>query len=337
MAKKTAMEKGFKKRHRGLKYTLTVLGVLVGAGAGFGVYEYQALQPTTHFNNLKTIGGANSTGNTAGATKEKAGIFNMLLIGSDARPGQKVSHSDSMVLIHVNLNTHQYNMLSIPRDTRVYDPGYGYTKLTSVQYMDQVNHGTKHGIVRAVESISRLTGVPINYYAETNYWGLQDMVNAIGGINMTLPFNVKLTHAWYPQDQGKVFTKGTHFFKGRDVTEVVHERYSLPGTDYGRQRLQEEALIGIAKAILKPANVTKLPKLANTLPKFLIATNMTKSDIMSLALGVKGDFHPHQQIHYRQVKGKSEVLYNDILKAKDDEIVMNPGQLKSVVKNYFTN
>lgn len=339
---RSAYRKTKKRGRKGLKITLLILLIFILGAAGVGAYEYQQLQPKNHFKHLKAVGdtGNNSNAGNGGNSKQvqqKAGVFNVLLIGSDARKGEKASHTDSMVLIHADLNNHTYNMLSIPRDTRVYMKGYGHTKLTSVQYISQVKNGSKQGIIDAVKAISNLTGVPINYYAETNYWGLQDMVNAIGGIKMNVPFKITLTHAWYKQDEGKVITPGTHSFDGKMVTEVVHERYSAPGTDYGRQQLQEAALIGIAKKVMQPQNISRLPALSQSLSKFLTATNMSKEDMASMALGAKGDFHPSKQIHYRQVKGHSEVLYDDILKAKNDQVVLNKGQLKSVIKKYFTN
>ncbi len=118
--------------------------------------------------------------------------------------------------------------------------------------MDQVNHGLQQGTVDAVKAISQLTGVPINYYAETNYDGIQNMVNAVGGITMNLPFPVTINHAWYPQDNGKSFTAGPHFVNGQMAFELTHTRDGLPGTDYGRQRLQEAALVGIAKESHEP-------------------------------------------------------------------------------------
>ncbi|RYL92494.1 LytR family transcriptional regulator [Sporolactobacillus sp. THM7-4] len=321
-----------KKRHRVLRYTLLILAILIIGGVGGGAYELHKLNPKNHFTHLKVIGSP-----SVAKYKEKAGVFNVLLIGSDARKGNSASHTDSMVLIHANMNNHTYNMLSIPRDTRVYMSGYGYTKLTSVQYISQVNHGTRQGIIDAVKSISHLTGVPINYYAETNYWGLQDMVDAIGGIDMNLPFNVTLTHPWYSENKGKTFTAGTHSLNGKMVTELVHERYSLPGTDYGRQQLQQAALIGIAKKMVQPANITKLPALSGSVSKFLVATNMSKEDMVSIGLGAKNDFHPEQQIKYRQVKGRGATMYDDILKANNSQIVLDPAELKDTIKKYFTN
>lgn len=354
MANKTIDDETFrseekKQRHRRvLKYILLVVCLLILGGMSVATYEVHRLNPKNHFKNLKVIGSGSETGKKSSIPekksksplsnyKTKSGTFNVLLIGSDARPGDKASHSDSMLLIHADLNDHTYNILSIPRDTRVYMTGYGYTKLTSVQFISQVHNGTKQGIVDAVKAISNLTGVPINYYAETNNWGLQDMVDAIGGIKMTIPFKVTLTHPWNMADQGMTFQPGVQKLDGKMVSEIVHERDSVPGTDYGRQQLQEEALIGIAKKMMQPSNVTKLPALAKSFSKFLVATNMTTEDMVSIGLSVKSDFHPKQQIHYRQVKGKNEVLYDDILKAKNDQIVLNPNQLQTVIQQYFTN
>ena len=97
-----------------------------------------------------------------------------------------------MMLVHVDLNKNEFHAVSIPRDTRVHLNGYGYTKLTSVQYVMQAKQGAQKGVEAAVGAVSELMGVPINYYVETNYWGFQAMVDAVGGINMNVPFDVKL-------------------------------------------------------------------------------------------------------------------------------------------------
>ncbi|WP_081411915.1 LCP family protein [Alicyclobacillus herbarius] len=324
-------QKPHKKRHV-LRNTLLSIAVILGAAAGVVAWEYNKLKPENHFSNLPVV---TPKGEQQTETNLPSGVFNVLLIGSDQRPGQKASHTDSMVLVHVDLQDHQYNMLSIPRDTRVYMQGYGYTKLTSVQYIAQSTQGTKEGIVQAVAAVSQLTGVPINYYAETNYWGLQDLVNALGGITMTLPFDVRLTHPWYPEDRGKVYTKGVHYMTGKDVAEVVHERDSVPGTDYGRQLLQQAALAGIAKKAMSPSEITHLPTLAKEMSKFLIATNMSTEDFLSLGLAVKSDFNPNTEIHHYQVPGTSQTMYDDILKNYNSQVVLDTNKLHQIMQDHF--
>ncbi|MBM7643980.1 LCP family protein required for cell wall assembly [Scopulibacillus daqui] len=318
-----------KKRRSVLRTSLLVFFALILCATGAGAYGLHKLSPSNHFNHLTAIG------NPDGNYKQKSGVFNILLIGSDARKGDSVGHTDSMILVHADLNNHKYNVMSIPRDTRVYVPGEGYTKLTSVQYISQIKHGPKQGIIDTVKAVSNLTGVPINYYAETNYQGLQNMVDAIGGIEMNVPFNVTFTHPWYKEDKNMTITAGTHQLNGKMATEIVHERDSVPGTDFGRQKMQAQALIAIAKKVMEPANITKLPALADSMSKFLVATNMTTEDMVSIGLGVKNDFHPDKQIHYFQAKGTGQVMYDDVLKANNDEFILDPHQLNDIVQKYF--
>jgi LCP family protein required for cell wall assembly len=340
--KKHSAAKPAKKRGRAkriLGYTGLALAFIICAGGGVGLYEYHQLQPKNYI--TPKTRPVLATG-TKEQSKQGNGTFNMLLLGSDARAtgsstdlSNAASHSDSMILVHIDLNKHQFNMVSIPRDTRVYLAGYGYTKLTSVQYMDQVNHGEKQGIIDTVKAISQLTDVPINYYAETNYSGLQNMVNTVGGITMNLPFPITINHAWYPQDNGKSFTAGPHFVDGRMAFELTHTRDGLPGTDFGRQRLQEAVLVGIAKKIMSPSEVTKLPALSKSLRRYLVATNMPPQLMISIGIGMKGFFNTSQDIHYEQLFGKSEMVYNDVLKACDEEIILPKSEIQMLGKKNF--
>ena len=313
----------------------SILTVFIFAGAGFA-YEYYQLQPKNHFKSVPVVKSANNSKDVAMETVKKLDkpVFNILLIGSDERKGQNIGHSDSMMLVHVDLTKNEFQAVSIPRDTRVHLDGYGYTKLTSVQYIMQAKKGQKQGVEAAVNAVSELTGVPINYYVETNYWGFQSMVDAIGGINMDVPFDVKLTHPWYPENANKVVSTGTHALDGKMVTEIVHERYSLQNGEYGRQQLQEEALKGIAKKALQPSNVTKLPSLIKSIPDYVLATNMSTEDMLSLGMAVK-DFDPTKQLTYHQLRGSGQKLYDDILKANNDQIVLDPKEVKKVFTENF--
>ncbi|MDQ0200731.1 LCP family protein [Neobacillus ginsengisoli] len=305
----------------------TLLGMIIVTVAVLG-FEYNQLQPQNHFKTIPVV----STGKTVTPGKPQqqsnasAPGFNILIMGSDARPGETIGHSDTMMLVHVDLGEKQINAVSIPRDTRVHLDGYGYTKLTSVQYILQANKGPKQGIEAAVQAISELTGVPINYYVETNFEGLQSMVDAMGGIQINVPTDEKINN--------QVINAGTHFFDGQMVLALARERHSVANGDYGRQQLQLETLKGIAKEALSPGNIPKLPSLVNSVSKYMIGTNMSTSDMVSLGLAVK-DIDPNKQLHYEQLQGVGESMYDDILKAKNDEIVIDPQQMKSIIAKYF--
>ncbi|WP_235806393.1 LCP family protein [Liquorilactobacillus vini] len=318
--------RNYRQRHPFRRILILAIFLLI-LGGGWSLWK--RIQPTQHFANLKTISHPKKDYHQA------KGSFNALIIGSDERRGQTSGHTDSMMLVHANLAKHHYTVLSIPRDSRIYMPNLGYTKLTSVQSVYQDKYGSKKGITMAVKTISNYLDVPINYYLETNYWGLRSMVNAIDGITINLPFKVRLTHPWYPKDYDKTFSQGKHQLSGKMITEIVHERDSVPGTDFGRQRLQEAALVGIVNKVTDPANALKIPALAKSMSKFLIATNLKTTDMISIGLAVKGNFDAQKQVHYLQLNGKNEVLYDDILENYNEEIVLNRKRLKKIISQDF--
>ncbi|GMA52200.1 transcriptional regulator [Alicyclobacillus contaminans] len=307
------------------KTVLTAMTVLVAVIAGGVGYAYYTLQPRHHFARVTPVVNPRQAAPSTGV--------NVLLLGSDARPHDVASHTDSILLCHLDFAHQAYDVLSIPRDSRVYVPGRGYTKLTNVQYLGQANGNVQQGVLDTVTEVADLTGVPIHYYAETNYWGLQSMVDAIGPIQMTIPFRETLTHPWYAKNQGKVIPPGTYEFNGEMVAEVVHERDSLPQGDYSRQQLQEQALMGIAKALVHPANLPKLPAFFRSVPNYLIATNMSETDMLSFALAAKS-FQP-AQVHYFTIPGASVSAYDDVLHAYSDQIVLDSAKLKSIVSEHF--
>jgi LCP family protein required for cell wall assembly len=226
------------------------------------------------------------------------------------------------------LSKEQINAVSIPRDTRVYLDGYGYTKLTSVQYILQANKGAKQGIDEAVQAISGLTGVPINYYMETSFQGLQSMIDSLGGIEMNVPTTINMG--------SQTITAGSHFFDGKTVLALTRDRHDLANGDYGRQLQQLEAIKGIAKEALKPANIPKMPSLASSLSSFLVGTNMSTSDMVSMGLALK-NIDPNKQITYHQLNGVGKSMYDDILKANNDQIVIDPQQIKDIMAKDFQN
>lgn len=340
----------FDKNRKWIKVGISLLGLLLLIMAGI-VYEFNQLQPENHFTTVPIIEAKseNSTkllnvskknipeqkkmDEVAKEVKQSTPIFNLLLIGSDQRKGEKVGHSDSMILVHANFEQNKFHAVSIPRDTRVHLDGYGYTKLTSVQYIMQAKHGAQQGIEAAVAAVSKLMGIPINYYVETNYSGFQAMVDSVGEIEMNLPFEVKLTHPWNPENKDKVIPAGMQTLNGNMVTEVVTQRYSLKNGEYGRQQLQVEALKGIAKKALSPSQVTKLPTIIKTASEYMIATNMTTTDMISLGLAMK-DIDLDKQLFYQQMTGTVQTMDDDVLKAKNSQIVVSPQKIKEVTNNF---
>lgn len=318
-----------RKKRKTLLYALLAL-LLVGGGAG--IYVYQKFSPENYFKNVSVV----TQPAEASETKPKSGVFNVLIMGTDQRPEDPAGHSDSMILLHMNLDKKQYNAVSIPRDTRVYVQDYdSYTKLTSVQYIVQSEKNSLDaGVKAAAQAVSDLTGVPIHYYAETTYWGLRDIIDSLGGIDIVLPYDVEITHSWIPQNHGKIVEAGKQHLDGTMSVEVARERHAVAEGEFGRQKLQEKVLLSVADAILEPQNIVKLPKFVKALPDVITSTNMTQTDVLSLGLALKS-FKP-EQLEYHQLPGEYKTQYDDMLQNYNDQLVVDPDEIKELVKEYFS-
>ncbi|MDA8440832.1 MAG: LCP family protein [Peptococcaceae bacterium] len=336
-----------RKKGKAVKWLLTVVGVIAALGVA-GAYYYHTLTPQQHFvaGNIPVVSkptvAAVTTAATAGVTTSaslpaasKDRVFNVLLLGSDEQTTNIASRTDSIMLVHVDIDTQTYNILSIPRDTRINLPGYGETKITHASYMGGLAGGPAAAMKSTLDAVSNLTGVAINYFAETDYRGLQGMVDAVGGVEVTIPYRIALTYPWYSADKGKVFNPGTYFLNGQMATEIVHERYSLQNGDFGRQQTQEIVLKAILKKAMNPANIANLPQLIAAAHSFLINTNMSTEDMLSLAIGLKG--LKAGDIHYYQLTGHSLYAMDPIVQTNLYYFVPDMQQLNTIIAQHFAN
>lgn len=320
-----------KNRRSPLKWVILTVYIVVLAGLVSVLYYHYNLNPKQHFasRNIPVVSAPASK--LANNTKDEQ--FNVLLLGSDERNADQPSRTDSIMVVHVNVATNTYSVLSIPRDTRINLAGYGETKIAHASYMGGLTGGSSGAMKSILDAVSNLTGLPINYYAETNYQGLQNMVDAVGGVDVTVPYRITLTHPWYPEDQGKVFDPGIYHLDGKLATEVVHERYSLQNGDFGRQETQELVLLAIMKKAMHPSNVSELPKLIEAAHGFLINTNMSTQDMLSLGLALKG--LNTNDIHYYQLTGTSIYATDPIVKSNLSYFVPDMAQLKAIIEEHF--
>ena len=100
------------------------------------------------------------------------GAQRVVLLGSDARAGE-VSRSDTIVVAKAG-----EGMLAVPRDTLVEIPGVGEDKINAAFAVG--------GPELTVETLENLTGLPINNYVVVHFDGVEDIVNALGGITLDI-------------------------------------------------------------------------------------------------------------------------------------------------------
>lgn len=150
----------------------------------------------------------------------------VLVLGSDARPGQDIrrTNADSIHLLAVNPRTQQGTILGIPRDAWVDIPGRGNGKINSA-----LAHG---GPSLAVETVRRLTGLPIQFYVLTGFSGLTSMVDELGGVEV--PVDRRMDDS----ASGARFERGLHHFNGDQALAFTRNRKDVANGDFSRSENQ---------------------------------------------------------------------------------------------------
>lgn len=161
----------------------------------------------------------------AGFTPDVAGrrTIAVLAVGSDARPGQNPlrSRADSLHVILLNPRTRHAVIVGIPRDTWVSIPGYGHSKVNAAMAIG--------GPRLLATTIERAFGVRIHYWAVTSFRGIARMVDAVGRLEVRVPFRMR------DAASGSDFRPGTRRLRGVQVLAFARDRHSVPGGDFGRQ------------------------------------------------------------------------------------------------------
>jgi LCP family protein required for cell wall assembly len=146
----------------------------------------------------------------------------MLVIGSGARPGDDVMHSlsDSIHILAIDPAKDRATIVGIPRDSWVSIPGHGSNKINA----SMVDGGPP----LLVQTVEQLTGLKLDYWALTTFWGFTSMINQIGGLRVDVPFAM---HDNYSHSD---FEPGLQTLNGGQALAMARDRHSLPSGDFGR-------------------------------------------------------------------------------------------------------
>lgn len=209
---------------------------------------------------------------------------NILLLGVDAgdyanKSDNKPRRSDTMMLVRYNPEDKKVYMLSLPRDTKVSIDG-DTEKLNSAHRIG--------GPALAIKTIEKMLGIKINYYARIDYAAFRQCIDAIGGVDVEIPFNMD----YDAYDISIHFKKGeTVHMDGRKAEEFVRWRKNNDGGGYamgdlGRVATQQDFMIKIAEKMKTPAGMMKIPRLIETGSKY-IDTDMSAKTMLKYTLALR--------------------------------------------------
>lgn len=181
-----------------------------------------------------------------------------------------------MILATANPQKNSATMTSIPRDTLADIKGDPENKY----FMFRVNSAYEiGGHESSMKTVSSMLNVPIDYYLEVNMKALKSLVNAVGGVDVQVPFD--FSYDWCD------FHKGKQHLNGRHAVAYVRMRKEDPRGDYGRQMRQRQVIEAIAHKAMSVNTLGNYRKLVDIFNKY-VKTNLTFNDMLSLALNYRG-------------------------------------------------
>ena len=202
---------------------------------------------------------------------EKAtGKVNVLVLGVDKRG----MLTDTMIVASYNTDENAIRLLSIPRDTRMY-VGTHYQKINAA-YATAERKKENTGAQGSIEAVSRLTGIPINYYVKFSTTAFQDLIDALGGVEFDVPQRMKYSDP--TQDLYIDLKPGLQMLDGDKAEQLVRFR-SYTNGDIDRVNMQQQFIQAVIDQKLNVGIITKIGDLFEAIEKN-IETNADLGDVM---------------------------------------------------------
>ncbi|MFD1432461.1 LCP family protein [Lacticaseibacillus yichunensis] len=259
--------------------------------------------------------------------------LSILLLGTDtgAFGRSDRGRSDTIIVVTINPTAKRTTMLSIPRDTaaEMIDTG-------SVTGIDKINSAYAYGdSTAAIKTVENLLNIPIDYYVTVNMAGLVKIVDAVGGVDVNVPFT------WTDANTGgQTFTKGPAHLDGAHALAYARMRDEDPEGDNGRQKRQQEVIMSIVKNALSAGSLSNYSNLMDSLSSSM-RTNFTFDDLVAIVQNYRACAKTVQRKQLKAIgayigDAAFQVASTANLQAASDTIRTELGLSKTTLNNMIT-
>ncbi|MFF1277991.1 LCP family protein [Streptomyces marokkonensis] len=233
---------------------------------------------------------------------EKGSGTNYLIVGSDSRAGMSAEdkkrlrtgsaegkRTDSMMILHTGDNGP--TLISLPRDSNVEIPSFkgsesGKTYPATGRQVKLNAAYAEDGPELLVRTVEFNTGLYIDHYVEIGFAGFASIVDAVGGVEMDIPQDIKDTKS------GADLKKGKQTLNGEEALAFVRTRYALAGSDLDRTKNQQKFLSALANQVATPSTVLNpfrlYPTMGAGLDSLIVDKDMGLFDLADMFWSMKG-------------------------------------------------
>jgi LCP family protein required for cell wall assembly len=209
-------------------------------------------------------------------------VVHILLMGLDSTRNLGSQNTDVIIVAAVNKDTKQVSLLSIPRDLWVYIPGHGWNRINVAHKIGYRTGYPGGGPGLLADTLRINLGVPVDHWVRIDFEGFARVVDALGGVEMTVacPVNLRYQPPNSPEEQEMILEPGVYQMDG--VTALRYVRTRRGGTDFDRAQRQHQFLKAVWAQTKSPDLILKIPSLWSAL-KGSYQTDLELGDVLSLA------------------------------------------------------
>ncbi len=209
---------------------------------------------------------------------EKSNRVNVLMMGTDG------GRSDTMMMVSYDPDTKLVDIVSVPRDTYYQMPGRSAMKLNAVVGLK----GAQGGPTGTTREVSKVLGVPVDYYVSVDYDAVKEVVDILGGVEVEIPRRMKYDDPYCKPPLHIDLPAGKQVLDGEEAIQFLRWRKNNDGSggaegDLGRIARQQT----FVKTAIKKALGLKLPFIVPTAFKY-VKTDMPVGEMLKVGTSMIG-------------------------------------------------
>ena len=201
----------------------------------------------------------------------REGVYNILICGTD----DDGYRTDTIIVAHLDEETHDVALMSVPRDTVVLTGNGGIMKINSVYA-----GGGADGMARLSKRLGAMLGFELDGYVLVNLEAFRETVDVVDGVEFDVPQDL------YYQDPTQNLhidlKAGKQLLDGEKAMELVRFRKGYASQDIQRTKVQQEFLRALAKKVLSVSSLTKIKEFADVFSTY-VTTDLTVGNMLYFA------------------------------------------------------
>jgi LCP family protein required for cell wall assembly len=239
------------RRFKGLLYVtsiLTGLILLICGGTVLGLWIY-AKSVDNSIDRVDAFSGMETR-----PSKATPKAINILLLGSDSRATRDepengdTARTDTIILVHIQVDRQSAQLISIPRDTWVPIKGHGNNKINAAYAFGNVQ--------LMVETVEDFTHVFIDHVVLIDFFGFKDVIDALDGVDIVVDHDFTSIHQ--PRRQ---FHQGLQHMNGEVALDYSRQRKQFKDGDFSRIEHQQQVIRAVMEKAASKGLLTDAPKL----------------------------------------------------------------------------